>query len=641
MKTTFRQRQSGSSLIVVMSITATLMVIVGVAAEYTMNITRNVQRSNTLESAIATGDSCLNILFGNWRSICRQSGNVNQALPTNSFTSIPLPTSSLFPNIPNFGASAVDYYSANLPNPPTISNFKVVAVDAEWIPTADPAATPTPMLGTMLDPNGTTTGAVFNYVASADIRLPTLKGKNVVAKVRQVFQKQQLSPWNFAIFYVDPLEIHPGPKFTVTGWVNTNSNLYTAHSTLTFADKVTYGSDWSVNFMPGDTYHNQSTDTEFGAPTYPSNLPPTRNQALQPFGLDPTQIFGGPPNPNTSDSYHELIEPPVAGYTDPLATERYWNQAGVVIQVRDNPNSTTPGFDGTKGHDLVTIGTPNTDGTITPLTSSSALYPLFFNSNGTSNGAITTNQTITDNREGASIGIATLDVSKIENADTKGNLVKYNSSAFNGIVYMYDSSTSSSARRGVRIKNGTKIPLNPTSGASGLTVASSNPVYIQGDFNTGGTPPSDGNPSDPTRPQVSGYTRAPTSVLADAVNVLSNAWNDANSFGGLSSRTANNTTVNAAIVSGIVPTNPVDGSYSGGAENFPRFLEDWSSSKLTYYGSMVELYKSQQSTGEWPGTGYVYNPPTRQWYFDNNFKTTPPPGGLMIYSYVKSKWYVL
>ena len=54
MKTILLRKQSGSTLIVVMSITATLMVIVGVAGEYPMNISRNVQRSNTLESAIAT-----------------------------------------------------------------------------------------------------------------------------------------------------------------------------------------------------------------------------------------------------------------------------------------------------------------------------------------------------------------------------------------------------------------------------------------------------------------------------------------------------------------------------------------------------------------------------------------------------------
>ena len=80
-----------------------------------------------------------------------------------------------------------------------------------------------------------------------------------------------------------------------------------------------------------------------------------------------------------------------------------------------------------------------------------------------------------------------------------------------------------------------------------------------------------------------------------------------------------------------------DGSYSGGAENFPRFLEDWSAIKFTYYGSMVELYNSRQAIGKWTMTN-VYDAPDRQWYFDNSFKTNPPPGSLMLYSYVKGKW---
>jgi hypothetical protein len=617
-KTNLLRKQSGSTLIVAMSITATLMVIAGIAAEYTMNISRNVQRSNTLESAIVTGDSCLDILFGNWRSICGQPGNVNLPLPTNSFTSIPLPTSSLFPNIPNFGAEAADYYGASLANPPAISNFKVVAVDAEWNPIADPAATPIPMLGAA----GTTTTAVYNYVASADITLPTATG-NVVAKVRRVFQRQQISPWNFAIFYVDPLEIHPGPQFTLTGWVHTNSNLYTAHSSLTFASKVDYGSDWFINFMPGDGQHPGETPQ---SPNYPSNLPPARAQALQPFGLDSTSIFNTTDSNPNNDSWNELIQPPVAGFPDPLAGERYWDQANVVIQVSDNPSSSTKGFDGVKGHDLVTIGTPNPDGTITPLLSTSPLYQ-------TLSSAISTNQTIQDNREGATIRIATLDVSQIENT-APGNPTYKAGVPASPIIYMYDNSNSSSTRRAIRIKNGSKIPT------AGLTIASNNPVYVQGDFNTGETPPSDsGNPSDATTPQVSGYTRAPASILADAMNILSNSWSDSQSG---TMPAATNTTVNAAFIAGIVPTAPVggDGSYSGGAENFVRFLEDWSSATLTYYGSMVELYQSKQSIGEW-GKANVYSPPKRQWYFDTNFQTKLPPGSIMIYTYIKGRWCVL
>ena len=48
MKTIHPRKQSGSSLVVVISVLATLMVIVGVAAEYTWTINRHVQRSNTL-----------------------------------------------------------------------------------------------------------------------------------------------------------------------------------------------------------------------------------------------------------------------------------------------------------------------------------------------------------------------------------------------------------------------------------------------------------------------------------------------------------------------------------------------------------------------------------------------------------------
>ena len=140
-------------------------------------------------------------------------------------------------------ADLSDEFDANY----TISNVKIVAVDGTLQPLGDSGIAPTPAVGMAQTGVLSTTSATFNYIASADVSLST-STKSVVARVRRVFSKQQLSPWNFAIFYVDPLEIHPGPPFTVTGWVNTNSNLYTAHSTLTFADKVTYASDWFINF---------------------------------------------------------------------------------------------------------------------------------------------------------------------------------------------------------------------------------------------------------------------------------------------------------------------------------------------------------------------------------------------------------
>jgi hypothetical protein len=52
---------------------------------------------------------------------------------------------------------------------------------------------------------------------------------------------------------------------------------------------------------------------------------------------------------------------------------------------------------------------------------------------------------------------------------------------------------------------------------------------------------------------------------------------------------------------------------------------------------MVELYTSQQAVGNW-GNDNVYKPPNRQWFFDTNFKTSAPPGSLMIYNYIKGRW---
>lgn len=220
--------------------------------------------------------------------------------------------------------------------------------------------------------------------------------------------------------------------------------------------------------------------------------------------------------------------------------------------------------------------------------------------------------------------------------------------AFQGIIYIADTSGSSTVKRGVRLKNGALMP------SGGLTVASRNPIYIQGDYNTGRTVNSSGVVTAETPANaanngtgsnvVTGYKEQPCAVLGDAVNILSNAWQDANSTLPVASRVASPTTVNTAIVSGIVPSGGVSSgpnSYSGGAENFPRFLEDWQSAQtFTYYGSMVELFTSQQSIGYW-GSSNVYGAPKRNWNFDTLFYTQPPPGTLTIVTYVKQRWFTL
>jgi hypothetical protein len=412
----------------------------------------------------------------------------------------------------------------------------------------------------------------------------------------------------------------------VTGWVHTNSDLFTGHNTLTFADKVTYGHDWTIGFMPGDNTHPETP----AAPNYPSNLPPALDVAKQPFGLDSTRIFNtSDANPN-NDSYHELIEQAIAGSPDPLAGQRYFDQAGTRILIDGTQNPPTVKiyrYDGTE--------VKNSSGG-----NDKNMYTAITGALGATVGATTTLPivTIQDAREAAPVRLTTLDVGAIEDAVSNGTITNSGSHVrWNGIIYIADTSGTSTTHRGIRLNDGKVLPTG------GLTIASSNPVYIQGDYNTGtGTVPSDttaySDPANPPSPTASGYTKQPSSVIADAVNVLSNAWADGNSGAALSSRIASNTTVNTAIVAGIVQSG--GGHYSGGAENFPRFLEDWSNKTFTYYGSMVELYQSKQAVGIWGGNSTTYSPPARQWFFDTGFYTYSPPGSLMIYSYVKGQWAI-
>jgi hypothetical protein len=71
------------------------------------------------------------------------------------------------------------------------------------------------------------------------------------------------------------------------------------------------------------------------------------------------------------------------------------------------------------------------------------------------------------------------------------------------------------------------------------------------------------------------------------------------------------------LATGNVPSN--GSNYSGGGENFIRFLEDWSSRSFTYYGSMIQLWKSKQGVGPWSSSSSIYTAPTtRNWYYDTN-----------------------
>jgi hypothetical protein len=55
---------------------------------------------------------------------------------------------------------------------------------------------------------------------------------------------------------------------------------------------------------------------------------------------------------------------------------------------------------------------------------------------------------------------------------------------------------------------------------------------------------------------------------------------------------------------------------------------------------MVEMFTSHIANYPWPGTGTVYNPPTRNWSFDTNFlnSTQLPPLTPRISYIYRARW---
>jgi len=183
-------------------------------------------------------------------------------------------------------------------------------------------------------------------------------------------------------------------------------------------------------------------------------------------------------------------------------------------------------------------------------------------------------------------------------------------------------------RRAVKIFHGANVAsyLNtcPSGVICGLTITTENPAYIQGDFNcvsscSGGT---------------WSTVYAGTSVAADSITVLSNNWNDVNSFINPygAKNTATSTYFRTAVMAGKGVSFPIPTGYTvsddfgtdGGTHNFLRYLESWAGQTVYYQGSMVSMYYNRQATGLYKYGGsnnLVYAPGTRNYVFDTTFLT--------------------
>jgi hypothetical protein len=589
----------GTAIIAALIVVVIVSALVGVAFVATNAASRMGGRAKDYVSAQRAAEAAVEYGYGIWkRRIFVGNGAITTAVANANLSPTALPGFTF--------ASA----SSNGP-------LNITATDEYGAPTASPVRVPV----SLLDYPGWK-GFSASYLVSAKVNSVGQLGSMETAGVKRRFQYVEVPIFQMMYFFQHDLEFYKPASMIIGGLVHTNANLYASQvSGLTFTGNVSYaGNTFTTTSAPpgGAAWSAWSGDQP---PTFPNGQSNQVSQVpvAQPMGLSLTSLFSTTDgNPNT-DGYQEIIQQPVAGYTDApeIAVRRMVNKAGIVMTI----NGTTATL-------TLQNGTTATAAQQTTVKS-----------------AFTGKTTMYDQREGKTVDVANIDVSVLTPIlNTLGG------TGFNGVMYIVDntpvttSGTSPSPNpKTIRLKNGGVLPNN------GLTVASENPVYVQGDYNTGTTTTptnvpanSTGNPNNTDSPTVSGYTRKPSSIMGDAVMFLSNAWNDANSSLAVASRVASNTTYNTAVLAGFMPSlyQPASGSqygYSGGGNNYPRFLENWSSKSCTYYGSMVELFQSQKFTGKWD-TGNIYSPPTRRWNYDPIFSTTSPPGSLICVVYTRGTW---
>lgn len=177
-------------------------------------------------------------------------------------------------------------------------------------------------------------------------------------------------------------------------------------------------------------------------------------------------------------------------------------------------------------------------------------------------------------------------------------------------------------RRAVKIVDGnllTALGTCPGTVPCGLAIATENPAYIHGDFNANSA---NGGFNDPN---------VAVSVNADAITLLSNAYNDVNSFAFPynNNHTAATTYYRTAIMAGKGSNFPQPTGFAtnqdfgtdGGVHNFLRYIENWGGQTLNYRGSIISMYTNRQASGVFKCCTVVYSPPTRGYNFDTEFLT--------------------
>ncbi len=392
--------------------------------------------------------------------------------------------------------------------------------------------------------------------------------------LRRTIEVQRNPLFDFAIFYDDDLELLPGPSMTFAGKVHANGDIYVG---VGGSKTLTIDSDYFR--CTGEIYRERKNN---GSTTYGTVSIKDSEGNFQTLGSsEDFEAFSDPQQwiDFADDRWGGTVQTGSHGVLNQNAPDigsiandgHYRNTADLVIR-NDRIYHTQDGVE-------VDV-TSQMPGAISE--SSSDMY---------------------DAREETYVPMTEIDLS---DSNFQNYITGVNSDAdpTNDIhqVYAYRSPDPEPVNwdpgllggwlEGIRLKNGSLLPDD-------LLFVSEDPIYVEGDFNS--------------------TDKKTAAVVSDAVNLLSNNWDDdrepGDSYSDISS--AAETTYNMAIITGNVRTPDGGGNYSGGLENLPRFHEKWSNKKANINGAFINLFQSRVATERWGKSG-VYRPPIRNWLFDDD-----------------------
>jgi len=440
----------------------------------------------------------------------------------------------------------------------------------------------------------------------------TERKHQALAGVQQELVLASIPVFGFHVFYAPDLEICPSLPLTL-GRVHANRNIYCQPAgTLTLAGPVTAGQRIMNNKHPADTTLRipgeivSVGDREGGVNTLLPALGTNRNLRslidIPPLGESRTSALGRQRLYNKADLIIKISNTGFvahSGASNNFATPIPWSELGEIVEITGGKGK------GGKIKDLA-LKKPKKP---KPGDSVTNIY----------DGVVSTNATFYSLREGKTIRCTEIDVYQL--LYTKSNYLYSVLGSPVRTLYVADTRTNGSVQTGVRVIFGQALP-------HGFTVVTPNPLYVLGDYNV--------------PPTLLGTTNtsksAPAALIGDAITILSDEWMDTDGTNVLTARYATNTTINAAFLGGIVPTR--GGYYSGGVENFPRLLEDWTGKTLTLNGSLVALFESSIATGPFNGTAQVSRPPQRKWSFDTRFNSLAglPPATPELRTAFRRSW---